>query len=99
MRGHAVAVVTGGGRDRVLVLLTAERVVQALVWDDLVQRRQRRAGGERATQEAAATQPQRAVPIRVGCRPFGGGVILSIVHNRDFDRSKRSCRPCLESGW
>ena len=56
--------------------------MEPLMRDDLVERRQRRAGGERSAQQAAPAQPEAALVVRLVLR-------LSIVHKQDFDTSKR----------
>ena len=72
----------------------------ALVRDDLVQGGERRTGGESAAQQAAAAQAQRAILIRLGRGGPLGDVtrILSFVHNRDFDTSKKNGWPAKPEG-
>ena len=83
-----MAGVAGRGRERVLVLVAPERVVDPLVRDDLVQRRQSRTGRQGATQEPAAAQAVRAL-VRVGLRRLDNVAVgLAVFHNRDFDTSK-----------
>ncbi len=66
-RDAAVRGVAGGGRNRIGVLVAAERIVDPLVRDDLVQRRQGGTRREGAAEQAPAAQPERAL-VGVGLR-------------------------------